>query len=314
MALESAPGGRPILVTGSHRSGTTWTGRMLCLSGQAGYVHEPFNPDRRPGWTGGAIPYWFLYVSRENEEHYRPIVERVLNFHYPVRRNLADVRSVKGAGLFALDLSRSVRYRLRRPRPLLKDPIALFSAEWLAHSFDVEVVVMIRHPAAFAASVKRLGWRFKFRGWLAQDALLRDWLHPFEAQMRRCAAEDVDIIEQAIVMWSAMHHVIKELRDRHHSWSFIRHEDLAAAPLDGFQDLYRRLQLQWSERVRSKIIRHSNTRNPAELKGWRHVSVKRNSSAVTRSWARHLTNDEICRIRAGVEPLASAFYSDQDWL
>ena len=33
----------PILVTGAHRSGTTWVGRMLCASGEAHYVSEPFN-------------------------------------------------------------------------------------------------------------------------------------------------------------------------------------------------------------------------------------------------------------------------------
>jgi hypothetical protein len=40
---------------------------MLCESGEAGYIHEPFNPDRVPGWTAGRIPCWFLYVTRANE-------------------------------------------------------------------------------------------------------------------------------------------------------------------------------------------------------------------------------------------------------
>lgn len=35
---------RPILVTGVHRSGTMWAGRMLGLPRGIGYIHEPFDP------------------------------------------------------------------------------------------------------------------------------------------------------------------------------------------------------------------------------------------------------------------------------
>ena len=37
----------PILVTGSHRSGTTWAGQMLATAPGIGYIHEPFNCDIR---------------------------------------------------------------------------------------------------------------------------------------------------------------------------------------------------------------------------------------------------------------------------
>lgn len=44
-----------------------------------------------------------------------------------------------------------------RSRPLVKDPFALFSAEWFADNFDAEVIVIVRHPAAVVSSIKRLG-------------------------------------------------------------------------------------------------------------------------------------------------------------
>ena len=34
----------PILVTGSHKAGTTWVGEMLAASRRVGYISEPFNP------------------------------------------------------------------------------------------------------------------------------------------------------------------------------------------------------------------------------------------------------------------------------
>ena len=39
-----APAGAGVLVTGSHRSGTTWVGQILGLAPGLCYLHEPFKP------------------------------------------------------------------------------------------------------------------------------------------------------------------------------------------------------------------------------------------------------------------------------
>ena len=39
----------PILVTGAHRSGTTWVGKMLAADADTGYISEPLNVLHRPG-------------------------------------------------------------------------------------------------------------------------------------------------------------------------------------------------------------------------------------------------------------------------
>ena len=57
---------RPILVTGSHLSGTTWVGKMISQSPSVGYIHEPFSPHCEPGLCGAKFGYWFPYVSDEN--------------------------------------------------------------------------------------------------------------------------------------------------------------------------------------------------------------------------------------------------------
>ena len=300
--------GRPILVTGSHRSGTTWVGRMLTLSGETGYMHEPFNPRRVPGWSGQRIPYWFLYVTEENEDHYLDVVRDVMAFHYPALSNLRHALNPRGAALYGPDVLRSVRYRVRGPRPLLKDPIALFSAPWLARRFETQVVVMIRHPAAFVSSIKRLGWHFRFRSWLAQEALLRDRLEPYRDAMHRCWAGDGDVIEQGIVMWNAMHHVIDAYRAEHPDWSFVRHEDISAAPVEGFRGLYSDLGLRWDEKVEAGIVEHSAAGNPAQTR--RHGAVKRDSAAQVDLWKTRLSDEEIDRIREGTAEMAARFYPD----
>ena len=299
---------RPILVTGSHRSGTTWTGRMLCASGEAGYIHEPFNPKRRPGWGGDRIPWWFLYVTPANERFYRPVVERALAFRYPVAANLRALTRPRAFGLLATDVARSFRPRLAHARPLIKDPIALFSAEWLARTYHMDVVVMIRHPAAFASSIKRLNWRFEFRDWLAQEELVRDRLARWQKAMHDAWANKVDVIEHAIVMWNAMHDVIDGYRKAHPEWTFVKYEDLAEAPLGGFRGLYERTGLTWSARVEEAIASSSDASNPSEVPLWRHQSIKRSSAAAKETWRTRLTSEEIDRVAEGTAEIAALYY------
>jgi hypothetical protein len=281
---------------------------MLCASGEAGYIHEPFNPKRRPGWGGDRIPYWFLYVTPTNEHFYKPVIERALAFRYPIAANVRALRRPRGIGLLVSDLARSLRPRVAGARPLIKDPIALFSAEWLARTYDMDVVVMIRHPAAFASSIKRLNWRFEFRDWLAQDDLLRDRLAPWHKRMHDAWAGKVDIIEHAIVMWNAIHDVINQYRKAHPEWTFVRYEDLADAPLEGFRSLYERTGLTWSDRVAEAIASSSDASNPSEVPLWRHQSIKRSSAAAKDTWRTRLTDEEIERVTEGTAEIAALYY------
>ncbi|MGH2723190.1 MAG: sulfotransferase [Actinomycetota bacterium] len=304
----------PILVTGSHRSGTTWVGKVLAASPGVAYVHEPFNPQRAPGWMGGRLPHWYLYVCPENEGPYAPLVEEVLRLRYPIARDLARLRTARQAGQAALEWARSVATRARSARPLLKDPIALFSAEWLAQRFGMTPVVMVRHPAAFAGSLKRLGWTFDFRNWSQQDLLLRDLLAPYAQQIRRFAGEERDVVDQSILMWNAIHHVIRGYRDRHPDWTFVKHEELAEAPLEGFRELAGRVGLVWGPGLRAATARLSSERNVGEVPTWLHRRVKRNSRAAARTWVTRLAEEERERVRAGTAEVASAFYTEADWV
>ena len=58
---------QPILVTGAHRSGTTWVGKVLCASGEAAYISEPLNLWHRPGIMGAPVAGWYTYITDENE-------------------------------------------------------------------------------------------------------------------------------------------------------------------------------------------------------------------------------------------------------
>ena len=285
---------------------------MLCASREAGYVHEPFNPNRSPGWFPEPLPYWFMYLTEENAGPYESAIEDLVAFRYPLR-SLTRLRSARQLAQQGPELAHSLLYRTQGRRTLLKDPMALFSAEWLARRFDMDVVVMIRNPAAFVSSIKKLNWGFDYeRNWLAQDLLMRDLLGPWAGSFRDYVGE-VDLVGEGIVMWNAMYDVVRGYGDRHPDWHFVKYDDLADDPLEGFRDLYGRVGLRWDERARSSVERSTSESNVKEVPVWRRRAVNRDSRAAKRTWTQRLTPEEIERVRAETAAVAAAFYGDGEW-
>src|SRR5438132_98120 len=86
---------RPILVSGSPRSGTTWVGKMIAASSSVGYIHEPFNPLHDPGTYSATFPQGFIYVSEENETSFYEPLKSTLEFHYALGAGLLAIRSIR---------------------------------------------------------------------------------------------------------------------------------------------------------------------------------------------------------------------------
>lgn len=302
---------RPILVTGAPRSGTTWVGQMLARAPGVGYIHEPFNLTTDAGIAGRPFTHFFQYVTPETEDRYVAHLERTLRFSYDLRRQLPTVRSPRAAARTVRDLYRFTRFRLSRARPLVKDPIAVFSAGWLADRFEMDVVVVIRHPAAFVASFKRLGWRHEFSSFLDEPQLLEDYLGPFETEIRRFAERPGDAIDESILLWRLVYHTVDRYRAERPGWTFVRHEDLSRDPVGRFGDLYAAVGLEFSERARAAIAEHSSVANPERLE--KTHAIRLDSAASLGGWRRLLTDEEAERVRAGVSDVAAAFYAEDEW-
>jgi hypothetical protein len=305
--------GPPILVTGGHRSGTGWVGEMLAASPSppVAYIWEPFNLRSRPGICSYRFRHWFTYVCKENQEEFLEPLSDTLSFRYRPAEELGSISSPKDALRFPRDWFRTERYRLRRARPLMKDPIAVFSAEWLADAFDMDVVVLIRHPAAFVNSIVRKGWDHPFGDFLAQPLLMRDLLAGFEEEIEAYTEREQPLLDQATLLWNLIHVAIARFRERRPRWMFYRHEDLSLEPAARFEEIYDRLGLTWTETVRAVIQDHSGSVNPAETSD--AGSHKRDSRQAIRNWKRHLTAEEVTRIRERTAALAREFYTDDEW-
>lgn len=304
---------RPILVTGSHRSGTGWVGEMLAASPdpRLAYIWEPFSPIARPGICPAPFERWFTYVTEENEGPYVRPIRDMLSYRYHPGDELRSLTSAKDAARFARDWAVVRRRRHTKPIPLLKDPIALFSAPWLAERFDVRVLVLIRHPAAFTQSLLAKGWRHPFGDFLAQPLMMRDLLADRAEEIRRFAEVEQPLLEQSILLWNLIHEQIVRLREGGHGWLFRRHEDLSRDAVPEFRDLYRHLSLTWNDETERVVREHSGTGNPEVTAD--AASHRRDSAKAITAWKRRLDTDQIARVREATEPTWRAFYGDGDW-
>ncbi|RIK32599.1 MAG: hypothetical protein DCC56_01955 [Anaerolineae bacterium] len=299
---------QPILVTGAHRSGTTWVGRMLALDPQVAYISEPLNVLHRPGVLRAKTSHWYQYICEENEAEYLASFTELLDYRYHTWSEIKSIRSIKDFLRMGRDFKIFYDALEHGQRTLLKDPFAVFSMSWFLKRFDFKIVVTVRHPAAFASSLKRLGWNFDFNDLLDQPLLMRDHLEPYREQMRSIAADDV--IGQASLLWTMIYRFVHSTGQLNPDFILVRHEDLSRDPVNGFRDLYASLGLEFTSDVEKKILNSSSSENPAELRRGKTHSVKLDSRANIENWKKRLSEEEIARIHELTHDTLHLFYPE----
>ena len=77
---------------------------------------------------------------------------------------------------------------------------------------------------------------------------MRDHLGAFEDEIREFVERRQSVIDQAILLWRLVYHVVLGYRDRHPEWIFARHGDLSSNPMAEFPRIYERLHLPYGAR------------------------------------------------------------------
>ncbi len=281
---------KPILVTGSHRSGSTWVGQMLSLAKNVSYVSEPFNP----GYGLKIFKSWFVYVNNENDFNYKKAIKNLLSYRGNYRLNLPAFRYWSNL-IWPFN------------RPLIKDPIACFSSQWLANTFDMDVVVLFRHPVAFYNSLRRLDWHFDFDNFLNQDNLMTEHLAPFSDLINK---KDKSYAEEAAILWLCIYNTLDKYIAQNPGWIVKRHEDISINPVFEFKDLYQKLSLEFTDKIEQEIVKYSSGKstNPTKV-----LDLKRDSQVVARQWHKHVDANEIKIVKEITGALAMKYYPEDNW-
>jgi len=301
----------PILVTGAHRSGTSWAGKMLAADADTAYISEPLNVLHRPGVFKASVKRWYQYICEENEQEFLPAYESLLEFDYHLWEEIRSLRSRKDFLRMGRDFMIFYNALERGQRALIKDPFAVFSVPWFAKRLNCRVIITVRHPAAFASSLQRLGWSFDFDDLLDQPLLMRDHLEPYREQM--LAVKTQDVIDQGALLWKMIYSVVWKFHQMNSDWLAVRHEDLSLDPINRYRELYKILDLDFTPRVEKTIMDSTSAENPGELSVKKRHSVKLDSAANLKNWKKRLDPEVIQRIREITAETANFYYPGESW-
>lgn len=300
---------KPILVTGAPRSGTSWVGRIIEQVPLVRYVHEPFNISGTSCSCGVNFKYWFHYLSQENrhifDEHLRHTIYPAYN-RYGLLNSIKNTLQKRRIRVFLKYLQSYLPRRV-----VVKDPIAVFSAQTLANQFNMDVFVVIRHPAAVVNSYKTLSWTHPFSHFLLQQQLMEEHLSSFRSEIEDFAKNKYDIVDQVALLWKLIHYMVAKYRDTHSDWIFVKYSDLASEPIEGYRTIFKQLKLPFSDHIRTQIQSHSQQELLSDITT--PYSIIRNPQQVITQWKKNLTAEEIHRIRRRVEDISPNFFSDEEW-
>jgi len=241
---------RCVIVAGFPRSGTSWLAKGLSFAPGFTYYREPDNYDR-VDLAEERFAWLYLTPERDDEGY--------------------------------LDLMTRALFR-RKPGVLLKLVFANLNLEWLAARFPhARQLCVLRHPCGQFESWRRLGWEPKPDRLLENPRLVADHLQPFEPLIRRAKG----FWERAGALWGATVYVIHRQTTAESPRDIVAYEWLCGDPRARFQELYRRLDMEWTAPAERFTARANG-----EGDAWAY-SLTRVAAKQVDGWRPRLTQGEI---------------------
>jgi hypothetical protein len=284
-------------------------GNVIGQSNKVRYYHEPFHPAR--GNKHNPIKQFFKYIPETNndQDSLEEYFKKLKQFKVPCLYDVSDIRNSRKISFFWHPLAQIISTLLQQT-PLIKDPPSLLMLEWVAKNYEVDIVVVLRHPAAFVNSAKKVGWHFGMNTFLQQDSLMRDYLGEYKEEMIKDLEERTNnefSVSNSLLFWRMMHSIIYQYSIKHPEWYFVKHEQLSKEPIIGFNKLFKYLGLPFTTRV-GRYLQNSSV---VGTKG--QSRLKRNSASLVKQWKGGLSQEEIDLIKSVAQKEWSLFYDESDW-
>ena len=277
----------PIYLAGLPRTGTTWIASVLAATAGTAYFHEPFNYRN----VEESAPFAMRYLrAGELAPEFAAYCERCFSGR---QRH----RSVIG---------RQPKWRRRLPfwpgRILIKDVHSLLALDWIDRRFGPRIVIVLRHPMAFADSWHRMAGDNSEQAidrLLTQPALLEDYLRPFESHIRSMD----DFWSRIGAYWGACYYVVLQQQRNHPEWIAVRHEDFFEDTTKRFRELCSRLDLAWTARTEGYLLK-SNASDSGELYVPQRILAKEKDK-----WRKALNSQQMEAITRGAAPFNISAYA-----
>lgn len=291
------------LITGAHRSGTTWLGEALAASGECSVLHEPFNYEF--GVEG--VPSWYPKLSDpEKKQEIELIVENILSGRARFRTERSREPFWKRAVRRLTGGPENWRYkriiRNREPHLVLKDPFCVRFAQLLVRSFGFRAIILVRHPGAYLNSLKRVSWAEVLPDLGSQEQMAtHDVVEKTDEEL---------LAHRTGVFWTRIYSEVLEQVARHpDEMLLVRHEDLCVDPVGMGERVFRHLGISFNLRARDFMERSTRGAIVEPHAGVVH-SLERHSAAMVEAWRTKLSENEKRMLAETGKNLLEKLYPD----
>lgn len=312
---------RPLVIVGMPRSGTTWVKEVLETDPSLYSLMEPDSEGHRASaiWGKRRAGRFPVLAPGDRDDAYRTLWAWILDGapETPRLRVAAKVlHTVKPAprkqflrggrsstmSLAALLGARPAVHRnpvLTEHRLLVKTVHTPLSLEWLAAEFDVDVLVVMRHPGSILASWIALDYNDQYIGFCDREAvraLAASWGVPMPG---------TDHLDRTIWQIGVLACALEQAVSRHPTWTVRLHEDLCRQPSTEFRRLSGEVGVEWSEEAESTL---AGSDRPGQ--GFR---TQRLAAELPDDWKRRLTTDQIDALRRVLDGFPLQTWSASDF-
>ncbi len=260
------------VISGIHRSGTTFLAKLLNSNNLFSSIHEPLNFDVGIKKNKFWYPYHSLLNENFKESAALENVSKIdLDFKSP-KKTLNPLRAIfKSRGNIDFLMH---KYFFSNKKVLYKDPfMSMCGNYFLQKNKKTKIVYLIRHPKSFYKSNLKMGWDFDFRLFP-----LKGVLSDFPELKSNIFLESHE--ERLYSLYNIIYFVIfLTIKNFPNQTYLLRHEDFCINPVEETKRLCRFLHINFSSKHEKFIKKHMLNEEDFIKKG-KQFNFKRNSKKI----------------------------------
>ena len=307
------------IVSGSHRSGTTWIGHTIAKGTNSAYIWEPFNVkvpfSKRSGYGKSflKIENWYHLVENSDDQICIDLAnlfnKRELDIKGILSRLPKSLKSNPKSTLKWLfnDSKLSINLKINNSA-IIKDPIMLFSTEYISKKLESKCILISKDPRSFYNSLKKASWGFDFKNIYypcKRFEHLNEYIYEVEERLNKGTLLDPKSIG---LLWNILHKHMYYL-SKFKNFKLIKYEDICEDPVLYLDELAvfatnKKLSKKIKHRIFHKQIKKANKSNRI------HMIRHENSKEISKLWRSQLNKNELIEIEKKCDKILNSLNYD----
>jgi hypothetical protein len=276
------PKKKPICLYASRRSGSTLLMQIISSNSGVMFSDQPFGMYSISSANINRLPVFaYSQIACPDED------EAAILHNYLQRLINGQIRANTPWKFWSRD------FHFFNDRICLKITDAKAMIDWIDQQFDVNTVVLTRHPIAQVLSVANNHWLTTGKGLLKNADFVEQWLtDELEAMcwdLYRCGTE----LEGRIVDWALENLVPLALLGERPDWLFVSYEDLIVHTPAVIDHLAGELQLDDRRAMTRQAVRPSRSVRGASSRERQQLISQRNQDRLVDWWRAKISADEL---------------------